>query len=345
MATTPADSTPLIPRDDAAAILDQTFGDGDSLSVDQEGNSEAEVPIGSAMCEKILESTADRSQDDNDTSVASAAADDYTGEPTAASTPLRTAMEKFRIVDIEKTPQVQGIQQLESEEGDDNSAGAMDHSSAAGDAAPATPVDTAAAAVGENIMVSGDAGSTHSEDNSATNTNGEAHSTAPTGEAPVNILPAISIPNDGDAGTADVVRAQIPEKTIPVKSGVPLGLKKVPAMVKPPIMPPPPPPPAEKDSVPSDTYKAIMAGRSVRNTPSTLRGTGRACANTDCGSFYNSGDNRVSRSVYKENVAKMYVSSLSFNPVTWECSACPRKHSVLGGGTLSAARGGSPRVC
>jgi hypothetical protein len=30
-------------------------------------------------------------------------------------------MEKFRIVDIEKTPQVRGIQQLESKEGEDNS--------------------------------------------------------------------------------------------------------------------------------------------------------------------------------------------------------------------------------
>jgi hypothetical protein len=83
-----------------------------------------------------------------------------------------------------------------------------------------------------------------------------------------------------------------------------------------------------------------MAGRSVKNTPSTLRGTGRASANTDCGSFYNKGDNRVSRSVYKENVAKMYVSSMSFNPVSWECSACPRKHSVLGGGGDASGGGG-----
>ena len=108
----------------------------------------------------------------------------------------------------------------------------------------------------------------------------------------------------------------------------PAGNHKVPSMVKPPIMPPP----TEPDVKASDTYKAIMAGRSVKNTPSTLRGTGRASANTDCGSFYNKGDNRVSRSVYKENVAKMYVSSMSFNPVSWECSACPRKHSILGGG-------------
>jgi hypothetical protein len=36
-----------------------------------------------------------------------------------------------------------------------------------------------------------------------------------------------------------------------------------------------------------------MAGRSVKNTPPTLRGTGRAKANTDCGSFFNKGDNNV----------------------------------------------------
>jgi hypothetical protein len=103
------------------------------------------------------------------------------------------------------------------------------------------------------------------------------------------------------------------------------------------------PPPPETDAIPSDTYKAIMAG-SVKNSPSTLRGTGRATANTDCGSFYNKGDNRVSRSVYKENVAKMYVSSMSFNPVTWECSACPRKHSILGGGG-GGPEGGEGRKC
>jgi hypothetical protein len=110
-------------------------------------------------------------------------------------------------------------------------------------------------------------------------------------------------------------------------------------MVKPPGMPPPPPP-VEADAVPSNTYKAIMAGRSVKNTPSTLWGTGRPSTNNDCGSFYNKGDNRVSRSVYKENVAKMYVSSMSFNPLTWECSACPRKHSILGGGEGSLGGGG-----
>jgi hypothetical protein len=67
--------------------------------------------------------------------------------------------------------------------------------------------------------------------------------------------------------------------------------KRVPSMVKPPGMPPPPPP-VETDAAPSNTYKAIMAGRSVKNTPSTLRGTGRSSVNNECGSFYNKGDNR-----------------------------------------------------
>ena len=51
-------------------------------------------------------------------------------------------------------------------------------------------------------------------------------------------------------------------------------------------------------------------------------------------------DNFVILSVYKENVAKMYVSSMSFNPVSWECSACPRKHPVLGGGGDASGGGG-----
>ncbi len=188
---------------------------------------EAEVPIGSAMCEKILESTADRSQDKNDTSVASAAADDYTGEPTAASTSLRTAMEKFRIVDIEKTPQVRGIQQLESKEGEDISAGETEHSNTSGDAASAAP----AAAEGENSMVSGDAGSTHSDANSATNSNGEANSTAPPGGVKVKASSDTAPRNDGDAGTAGTDRSQKPETINSAKSGIPLGQRKVPAMV------------------------------------------------------------------------------------------------------------------
>ncbi len=50
---------------------------------------------------------------------------------------------------------------------------------------------------------------------------------------------------------------------------------------------------------------------------------------TECGSFFNKGDNRVLRSVYREDVNSLYISSLSFNPVNWKCSSCPSNHSVL----------------
>ncbi len=114
-------------------------------------------------------------------------------------------------------------------------------------------------------------------------------------------------------------------------ASIPLRLKKVPAMFKPPL-PPQPKPAAEAPATPSATYKAIMGGRSAKNSNSVLAGTGSAKSKTNCGSFFNQGDNRVLRSVYKENVATLTVSSLSFNPVSWECSACPKKHSILGGG-------------
>jgi hypothetical protein len=101
------------------------------------------------------------------------------------------------------------------------------------------------------------------------------------------------------------------------------------------IKPPPPPTPKqaiEKDAIPSPTYNAIMAGRSVKHNQPVIAGTGNTKSEKNCGSFFNPGDNRVIRSVYKENVATLTVSSLSFNPTSWECSACPKKHSILGGG-------------
>ena len=139
-----------------------------------------------------------------------------------------------------------------------------------------------------------------------------------------------AIPSDantagrGDANTADG------DKTAKSKT-IPLRLQKVPAMFKEPL-PPQPKPEVEPPATPSATYKAIMGGRSAKNSNSVLTGTGIAKSKTNFGSFFNPGDNRVLRSVYKENVATLTVSSLSFNPVSWECSACPKKHSILGGG-------------
>jgi hypothetical protein len=291
------------------------------------------------MCEKILETTTELTEDDPDSS---AATEDYRGEPAAASTPLRTAMEKFRIVDIERTPHVAGIHQISSDsendqQGEENSAREMDVSGANGDAGPANNAKVITS------VDKGDAGSTNSDVNSAVSATGDVNSTTVSGDAgsaipgPSSEIPAAAAADVHNPPTAPTIAAD--SVLAGPSSNIPPNLRKVPAMVKPPLMPPPPPP-AEADAAASETYKAIMAGRSVKNTPPTLRGTGRAKANTDCGSFFNKGDNRVSRSVYKENVTKMYVSSMSFNPVTWECSACPRKHSILGGGGEGEGRGG-----
>jgi hypothetical protein len=45
--------------------------------------------------------------------------------------------------------------------------------------------------------------------------------------------------------------------------------------------------------------------------------------------FFNKGDNRILRSVYKEDVSSLSVSSMSLNPVTWKCSVCPSSHSMF----------------
>ena len=87
----------------------------------------------------------------------------------------------------------------------------------------------------------------------------------------------------------------------------------------------------EKDAIPSDTYKSILAAKISRITPATIPGTGSGVADTSCGSFYNPGDNRIRRAVYKENVANLTVTSMSFNPVTWECASCPSRHPILNG--------------
>ncbi len=51
---TPAETVnPLIPRDETAAILEQTFGGGDSISADPEDEAGSAAGIGLNMCEKI----------------------------------------------------------------------------------------------------------------------------------------------------------------------------------------------------------------------------------------------------------------------------------------------------
>ncbi len=203
------------------------------------------------------ESADDTNKPDDESNMSVTEEPEGVGDPTAAAAavPLRDAMNRFRIVDIEQEDQtMNGIIPL-------------------GDAYSATTA----------------------------------------------VEPSAHVGNDTDANSASQ------------RKSVPLRLQKVPAMFKPPLLPPPKQA-AEADAIPSITYKAIMSGRSVKNTYSFIAGTGTAKADKNCGSSFNTGDNRVSCSVYKENVATPTVSSLSFNPSVWECSACPKKHSILGGG-------------
>jgi hypothetical protein len=121
--------------------------------------------------------------------------------------------------------------------------------------------------------------------------------------------------------------------------------KKVPAMVKPPPKKPPPKIPAEADATPSPTYVSIVLAKKNKMCPPVIPGTGTHNVDYSCGSFYNKGDNRVARTVYKENVANLNITSMSFNPTNWICSACPKKHPILGGGLVGAGEGGAPGHC
>ena len=94
----------------------------------------------------------------------------------------------------------------------------------------------------------------------------------------------------------------------------------------------PAPIPAEADAVPSKTYRAIISSKMLKGKAGTIGGIASGQGNSECGSFFNKGDNRVLRTVYKEDIQSQSVSSLSFNPVKWVCAACPKSHPVFGGG-------------
>jgi hypothetical protein len=83
---------------------------------------------------------------------------------------------------------------------------------------------------------------------------------------------------------------------------------------------------SEPDAVPSKTYSAIISNKKKNEKASTIGGIASGQDPTECGSFFNPGDNRVLRSVYREDINSGLVSSMSFNPVSWLCSACPRSH-------------------
>jgi hypothetical protein len=97
----------------------------------------------------------------------------------------------------------------------------------------------------------------------------------------------------------------------------------------PPPLPTKKPVPVEPDAVPSKIYDAILTNKNKKEKAGTIGGIASGQGPTQCGSFFNKGDNRVLRSVYREDVNSLSISSLSFNPVTWKCSSCPTSHSVL----------------
>jgi hypothetical protein len=86
---------------------------------------------------------------------------------------------------------------------------------------------------------------------------------------------------------------------------------------------------SEPNAIPSKTYTAIIKNKKNSEKAGTIGGIASGQGPTECGSFFNPGDNRVLRSVYKEDVTNVSVSSMSFNPVSWTCTACPRSHSVF----------------
>jgi hypothetical protein len=126
----------------------------------------------------------------------------------------------------------------------------------------------AAANTNNKSAEKGDAGSTNhinSDENSARVKSGEVNSAMNSeGEAAPAARKKVAA---AAAATDAVVTPSVSGyRTESGNKGTkPSGHLKVPSMVKPPIMPPPPL--IEVDATASDAYKAIMAGRSVKNTP------------------------------------------------------------------------------
>jgi hypothetical protein len=89
----------------------------------------------------------------------------------------------------------------------------------------------------------------------------------------------------------------------------------------------------EADVVPSKKYRAIISGKQLKGKVGTIGGITSGQGQSDYENFYNKGDQLILRSVYKEDISSMFVSSLSFNPVN-RGSASPVLESIqsLGGG-------------
>jgi hypothetical protein len=59
--------------------------------------------------------------------------------------------------------------------------------------------------------------------------------------------------------------------------------------------------PAETDAVPSKTYNSILSSKRLKGKVGTIGGTTSGQGSSECGSFFNKGDNRILRSVYRED--------------------------------------------
>jgi hypothetical protein len=170
----------------------------------------------------------------------------------------------------------------------------------------------------------------------------ETEKTHSTQAGSVTILdPHFATPSDPSKVTAEPLRisdlsaAEIKKKYYEIMAkgkSVPGKISKKPAVTPKAI-------PAEADAVPSDSYKKIHASKLLKGKPAASGGTGSdQVLNSECGSFFNPGDNCILRTVYQEDPLSLSVTSLSFNPVTWECSQCSKKHKILdqgGGGKCS----------
>jgi hypothetical protein len=101
----------------------------------------------------------------------------------------------------------------------------------------------------------------------------------------------------------------------------------------------------EPNVIPTDSYRKIRESLKKVNILPTIGGTGSgSVADESVGSFYNPGDNRIARTIIKEDSNALFTTSKSFDSNNWDCFACPVKHSVLGGGVGGAGGPSRPVI-
>ncbi len=253
------------PRDETLADKDETDPFAGSEEDEACSGDYADNP-GKAMAKHVISEGEEEVSDTSEERSSEMIVDgDEAAEPAAASTPTRQSKENFRIVTIEQ-PAVMNSGSKPSSVSNSNSA--EGHSG---------EDSTAAATAAERDRY---AKGPEGDGNSAEGRKGKENS-------------ASSIPqksddrNKSDAGTAKTNAAG--------KSDGKKGFK-IPSICPPPVKPVEKLA-AEADAVPSSSYKAILNAKIDKLTPPAIPGIGPAMAKLDCGSFYNTGDNRIRCSV------------------------------------------------